>query len=285
MLYQPTVKSEIKALVSLLDDPDQVVQEAIHLRFKELGRRAIPALQEAHKKMQGSDRDKIGRLMQELHFKEIESHWRHIMRMPDAELEHGVFLLALHRFPGLNVKALQAQLDEMAQYIKPKVDSASGVGKAFVLSSFLCNELGFKGNNEHFSDPNNSYINCVIEARRGIPVTLCTIFILLGRRLGLPIYGVNMPAHFLAKYQDETHEVFFDIFNGGNPIVKEQCIQFLIKAGIKPQAKYFQAASGQTILLRMICNLLAVSQAKKKSRFVKELGILMEPWKNSSHIS
>ena len=146
-------------------------------------------------------------------------------------------------------------------------------------------KLGFRGNNEHFSDPNNSYINCVIEARRGIPVTLCTIFILLGRRLGLPVFGVNMPAHFLAKYQDDKHEVFFDIFNGGNPIMKEQCIQFLVKAGIKPQAKYFQSATGQTILLRMICNLLAVSQTEKKSRFIKELGILMEPWRTNTNPS
>ena len=285
MLYQKPAMSELRALVSLLDDPDQIVQEAIHLRFQELGRRAIPALQEVHKKKHGHERDRIGKLMQELHFNEIEQHWKQIMQMPDAELEHGAFLLALHRFPGLNVRSFQDQLDDMAMFIKPRIDAAAGIGKAFVLSSFLCNELGFRGNNEHFSDPNNSYINCVLESRRGIPVTLCTIFILLGKRLNLPIYGVNMPAHFLAKYKDETHEVFFDIFNGGNPIMKEQCIQFLIKAGIKPQSKYFQAASSQTILLRMICNLLAVSQTRKKSRFVQELGILIEPWKNNSNIS
>ena len=285
MLYQSNAQRELKALVSLLDDPDKIVQNAIQLRFKEIGRRAIPALQEAHKRMSGAERDRIGKLMQELHFHEIEHHWKTIMAMPNAELEHGAFLLALHRFPGLNVRAYQAQLDSMADAIRPKIEAADGIGKAFVLSSYLCNELGFRGNNEHFSDPNNSYINCVIEARRGIPVTLCTIFILLGRRLGLPIYGVNMPAHFLAKYKDDKNEVFFDIFNGGNPIMKEQCIQFLIKAGIKPQAKYFQSASGQNILLRMICNLLAVSQTNKKSRFVRELGILMEPWKKNTNIS
>ncbi len=285
MTYQKTTPSELRALISLIDDPDRIVQDAIHQRFRELGRRALPALQEAHRLSEKTMRPKIGRLMQELHFAEIEQHWKSIMRMPNAELEYGAFLLALHRFPGLNIRAYQSQLDEMANKIRPEVEAASGIGKAFVLSTYLCNELGFRGNNEHFSDPNNSYINCVIEARRGIPVTLCTIFILLGRRLGLPIYGVNMPAHFLAKYKDDRHEVFFDIFNGGNPIMKEQCIQFLTKAGIKPQAKYFQSATGQAILLRMICNLLAVSQAEKKSRFVQELGILMEPWRTNSNIS
>ena len=269
----------MRALVSLLDDPDPTVQTVVNEKLKELGRRALPFLQEASHAVDEELREQISKIMHDLHFTDIANHWKMIMKMPDAELEHGAFLLALHRFPQLNVRKYQSRLDEMAEKIRPKIDEASGIGKAFVLSTYLCNDLGFRGNNEYYSDPNNSYLNCVIDSRRGIPVTLCTVFILLGRRLGLPIFGVNMPAHFLAKYKDDHHEVFFDIFNGGNPIMKEQCIQFLLKAGIKPQTKYFKSATGQTVLLRMICNLLAVSQNDKRSRFVQELGILMEPWK------
>lgn len=283
--HPQTSLSELQALISLLDDPDTVVQDAVYNRLRELGRRVIPYLQESISENDPGTSSRIEQLMHEMHFSDIEQHWRSIMRMPNAELEHGALLLALHRFPSLDIKAYQAKLDAMADAIRPQVEAASGVGKAFVLSTYLCNDLGFRGNNEHYSDPNNSYLNCVIDTRRGIPVTLCTLFILLGQRLGLPVFGVNMPAHFLAKYKDDRHEVFFDIFNGGNPIMKEQCIQFLMKAGIKPQAKYFQAANGQMILLRMICNLLAVSQKEKQSRFIEELGRLMEPWRTKSNIS
>lgn len=285
MAQQSHTLNELKALVSLLDDPDNTVQVMVQGRLKELGRRALPFLQEAQTEADSEMQRRISQVMQDLHFTEIEQHWKSIMRMPNAELEHGAFLLALHRFPNLSIRAYQAKLDSMAERIRPKVEAATGVGKAFVLSTYVCNDLGFRGNNEFYSDPNNSYINCVIDSRRGIPVTLCAVFILLGQRLGLPIFGVNMPAHFLAKYKDSRHEVFFDIFNGGNPIMKEQCIQFLLKAGIKPQAKYFQSANGQTILLRMICNLLAVSQNEKQSRFIQELGILMEPWRTNTNIT
>lgn len=285
MNHQQTTLSELRALVALLDDPDHTVQSAVNDRLRTLGRKAFPYLRDAMRSADESLRSRIADIMHELHFNDIENHWRSIMRMPNAELEYGAFLLALHRFPHLDINAYRARLDEMAAQIRPKVEAASGVGKAFVLSTYVCNDLGFRGNNEFYSDPNNSYINCVIDSRRGIPVTLCTVFILLGQRLGIPVFGVNMPAHFLAKYKDDHHEVFFDIFNGGNPIMKEQCIQFLLKAGIKPQAKYFQAANGQTILLRMICNLLAVSQNDKRTRFVQELGILMEPWRTKSNIS
>jgi len=285
MAHQLQTENELKALVSLLDDPDTTVQDMVKIRLKELGRHALPYLQEAQHNADTDLQLRISRVMKDLHFSEIEQHWRSIMRMPNAELEHGAFLLALHRFPDLCIRAYQAKLDAMAERIRAKVEAATGVGKAFVLSTYVCNDLGFRGNNEFYSDPKNSYLNCVIDSRRGIPVTLCAVFILLGQRLGLPIFGVNMPAHFLAKYKDSRHEVFFDIFNGGNPIMKEQCIQFLLKAGIKPQAKYFQSANGQTILLRMICNLLAVSQNEKQSRFIQELGILMEPWRTNTNIS
>jgi regulator of sirC expression with transglutaminase-like and TPR domain len=284
-VHPQTSISELQALITLLDDPDTTVQDAVHARLYELGRRVIPFLQEAVKKAETPVQSRIDQLIHTMHFSEIEQHWKSIMRMPNAELEHGALLLALHRFPGLNIKAYQARLDAMAEQIRPRIESASGVGKAFVLSTYVCSELGFRGNTAHYSDPGNSYLNCVIDSRQGIPVTLCTIFILLGQRLGLPVFGVNMPAHFLAKYKDDRHEVYFDLFNGGNPIMKEQCIQFLLKAGIKPQAKYFQAANGQTILLRMICNLLAVSQSEEQSRFIQELGILMEPWRTKSNIS
>ena len=285
MVKQQSSLTEMRALISLLDDPDHTVQTVVNAKLKDLGRRALPFLQEAMQSANDVHRAKISQIMHDLHFSDIENHWKSIMRMPNAELEHGAFLLALHRFPNLNIRAYKARLDAMAEQIRPKIEEATGVGKAFVLSTYVCNDLGFKGNNEHYSDPNNSYINCVIDSRRGIPVTLCTIFILLGQRLGLPVFGVNMPAHFLAKYKDDRHEVFFDIFNGGNPIMKEQCIQFLLKAGIKPQAKYFNSTSGQTVLLRMICNLLAVSQNDKQSRFVEELGILMDPWRTQSKMT
>ena len=164
------------------------------------------------------------------------------------------------------------------------VEAAKGVGRAFVLSTYLCNELGYEGNHERYSDPKNSYLNCVIESRRGIPVSLCTLFLLLGRRLGLPVFGVNMPAHFLVKYEDERHEVFFDIFNGGNPIQKEQCVQFLLKAGLTPKPRYFKAASGQTILIRMVCNLLALPREETRGTFLTELTHLVEPWKPNTNV-
>ncbi|MEZ4698696.1 MAG: transglutaminase-like domain-containing protein [Rhodothermales bacterium] len=275
---------ELNALITLLDDPDLNVQTAVKERLTELGRPAVLGLRKAQCLARGDLRVHIGEVLHDLHFTDIRRRWRRLMESGTPDIEEGAILLALHRYPELDVEALKARLDAMADEIRPSIEAAEGVGRAFVLSSYLCNELGFQGNNEHYGDPNNSYLNCVVESRRGIPVSLCTLFIILGRRLGIPIHGVNMPAHFLAKYEDERHEVFFDIFNGGNPILKEQCVQFLIKAGLTPKPRYFKAASGQTILIRMVCNLLALPREETRVRLLDELNHLVEPWKPNTNV-
>lgn len=284
MEVRSSSSDELNALISLLDDPDRQVQRAVLDRLSELGSSAFPSLRKAQCGATGPLRTHLGALLQELQFTDIKRRWRQLMDSSEPDIETGAFLLAQHRYPDLDIAALTARLDAMACAVRARVEAAEGVSRAFVLSTYLCNELGYEGNHEHYGDPNNSYINCVIESRRGIPVSLCTLFLLLGRRLGLPVFGVNMPAHFLVKYQDERHEVFFDIFNGGNPIQKEQCVQFLLKAGLTPKPRYFKAASGQTIMIRMVCNLLALPREETRGAFLRELTHLVEPWKPNSNV-
>jgi len=284
MEVRSSSSDELNALISLLDDPDRQVQLAVQDRLRELGRGAFPDLRRAQCVAEGALRSQLGVLLHELHFTDIARRWRQLMDSSAPDVEAGALLLAQHRYPDLDLAALIGRLDGMAEAIRTRVEAAKGVGRAFVLSTYLCNELGYEGNHERYSDPKNSYLNCVIESRRGIPVSLCTLFLLLGRRLGLPVFGVNMPAHFLVKYEDERHEVFFDIFNGGNPIQKEQCVQFLLKAGLTPKPRYFKAASGQTILIRMVCNLLALPREETRGTFLTELTHLVEPWKPNTNV-
>jgi regulator of sirC expression with transglutaminase-like and TPR domain len=284
MEVRSSSSDELNALISLLDDPDRQVNRAVLDRLGELGRSAFPSLRKAQCRATGVLRAQLDTLLHELHFTDIARRWRQLMDSAEPDVETGALLLAQHRYPDLDVAALAARIDMMAEAVRARVEAAEGVGRAFVLSTYLCNELGFEGNHDHYSDPNNSYLNCVIESRRGIPVSLCTLFLLLGRRLDLPTFGVNMPAHFLVKYQDEHHEVFFDIFNGGNPILKEQCVQFLLKAGLTPKPRYFKAASAQTILIRMVCNLLALPREETRGKFLNELTHLVEPWKPKPNV-
>src|SRR5690606_39368836 len=66
--------------------------------------------------------------------------------------------------------------------------------------------LGFRGNEQNYYDPANSYFNRVIDRRTGNPISLCLLFMLLGRRLEMPIAGIGFPGHFLCRYQTSQEE-------------------------------------------------------------------------------
>lgn len=273
----PNALREVEALARLLDDPDEDVQASVRARLDELGRDALLHLRTVRDQTDEGVREEIDAIMHDLHVSDVMRAWQAVLRAPDVSLERGAFLLALYRFPQLDIPQYQAQLDDYADAIAPRVEMANGAEKAFVLADYMCNELGFTPNREHYYDPNNSYINRVLDRKLGIPVSLSVIYLLLSQRLGLPVYGVNMPAHFLVKYEDQRGEIFIDLFDEGQPISKDACIRFLLRAGIQPRAHYFERASSDAILLRMVRNLFAIAQDANQKTTARDLERMLDP--------
>jgi regulator of sirC expression with transglutaminase-like and TPR domain len=269
---------EVDALIRLLDDPDDDVQASVHARLDELGHHAVPPLMAARDEADASLRPLIDSAIHDLHFEHVQRAWSLVMNASTVNLERGAFLLALYRFPGLDIPAYRATLDEWAEEARPAVQHARGVERAFALAEMMYDPLGFAGNEEQYYDPNNSYLNKVIDRRLGIPISLSVVYLLLGERLNLPVYGVNLPAHFLVKYVDDHGEAYIDLFSGGEYVSKEACLRFLLKAGVKPRPSYFQAADERAILLRMGRNLLAIAHETKQSQMADDLTALLAPW-------
>ncbi len=256
MTDAPISPDEVRALVRLLDDPNATVQASVRERLDELGPEAVPHLLAARDEADEALRPLIDEAIHDVHFDRVRRAWSLVMGAPEVDLERGAFLIAFYRFPDLDIPAYRAKLDAWAEQARPSVTQAKGVERAFALAAFMCDTLGFSGNDEHYYDPNNSYLNRVIDTRLGIPISLSVVYLLLGRRLGLPVYGVNMPAHFLVKHVDGRGEAYLDLFDGGNYVSKEACVRFLLKAGIKPRPVYFEAAEPRDILLRMADDLM-----------------------------
>jgi regulator of sirC expression with transglutaminase-like and TPR domain len=270
--------SEIESLVRLLDDPDRAVQSSVRARLEELGRDALPELRSARAAADADLRDQIDEVVHDLHLEDLQQAWHSVMGSTPVDLERGAFLIALYRYPTLDIPTYQQQLDDIAEEARPRVASETGPMQGVELARFLADDLGFTGNRDHYYDPSNSYLNRVLDRRLGIPISLSVIYVLVGQRLDLPVAGVNLPAHFLAKYEGQAGEVFLDPFNDGEVISKESCVRFLLKAGIRPLPFYFRAAAPRDVLLRMMRNLLAVAKEAGQTQTVEELTALMAPY-------
>jgi regulator of sirC expression with transglutaminase-like and TPR domain len=82
--------------------------------------------------------------------------------------------------------------------------------RLFLFKKYVFEELGFRGNTENYYDPENSYLTRVLETRRGIPVSLSVLCLLLARRVQFPLSGVNLPGHFILKYQSAGYVMYMD---------------------------------------------------------------------------
>ncbi len=131
-------------------------------------------------------------------------------------LARGALLIAKEEYPALDVDHYLNLITELAREAEPIVHAGSDtVERIQLLSHFLFEQKGFHGNRDEYSDPRNSFLNEVLERRKGIPITLSVIYLEVGRRLGLNLYGISFPTHFLVKAVDERGELVIDPFYDG----------------------------------------------------------------------
>ena len=119
-------------------------------------------------------------------------------------------------------------------------------------------DLGFQGNAEEYYDPNNSLLSEVIESRRGIPISLAMLYVIVGRRAAMQIDGINLPGHFIARYE----RILFDPFHGGRILSRPDCEAILARQRLKTRSTYFAPASPRLVLMRMLANLVFIFERR-----------------------
>lgn len=267
-----------QALVTLLDDPDATVQAAVREELASYGPEELAALRRHIQTLAPERQEALAEQLQPLHFAMVKQAWHAVLSSDTPNLERGALLLSWYRYPDADLQAVQEQLDTMAAEFRTDYPTQTGRDAALQLASYMAHHLHFAGNHDDYEDPDNSFLTRVLKRRTGIPISLSVVYLLLGKRLGLSVYGVNLPRHFVVKYQDEHSEVFMDPFNNGQPLSRADCVRFLLKANVQPHAQHFAAADPQSILLRMARNLLAWAKRTGNQQMHSELTELMAPY-------
>lgn len=128
------------------------------------------------------------------------------------------------------------------------------------VSRYLFDELGFSGNKEAYYDWRNSCLDRVIDTRTGIPISLSVLMIEVGRRVGVKLVGVGMPAHFLVRPIDDD-TTFFDPFDGGRQLDRQQARELFetVTRGQAPWSEsHLDTTPNRAIIIRMLNNLKSV---------------------------
>ncbi len=200
--------------------------------------------------------------------------------------------VALDEYPELDLQQLLGQVDQMARRLQRRLPADAGpLERLRRLNQFFFGDLAFSGNVNHYHDPDNSYLNRVLERRRGIPITLGVLWLELAQGLGLPARGINFPGHFLVKVGLEQGQVVIDPFTGqslSREDLSERLEPFRRRHGLvdefePPVELYLQSAPERQILARVLRNLKEIQrQASDWPRLLQVLErlviLLPEDW-------
>jgi regulator of sirC expression with transglutaminase-like and TPR domain len=168
-------------------------------------------------------------------------------------------------YPHLDLDRYLAQLDALAEDVSAKRPGLSATLRYRAMREVLVEEQNYRGDVEHFSDPQNGYLNRVLDRRLGIPVSLSAIWIEVGRRLKWPVQGVALPGHFLVRFDDPERLVLVDPFINGRSLSVGDCrrlVNNLTDCPVPFSTRMLAPVDTRGALARMLHNLRRIYLAR-----------------------
>ena len=209
------------------------------------------------------------------------------VQVPDdhIDLSRCALLIACEEYPGLDVDSYLCLLDELACRCRRQLRPGSGPYHIIgTINHVLFQQEGFRGNRRDYYDPENSYLNRVLERRLGIPITLSLLYMEVARRLGFPVRGVALPGHILVKHAGAEEEIYIDPFHEGAILSVEECEERVWEATGRSDLfspHHLAATTRRQVLLRLLQNLKALYVGREDYRRalgVIELSLTISPW-------
>ncbi len=256
-------ESRKKALISLLGDEDPAVYQSVRNTILSYGHEVVDWLR-PH--ALSSDPVFRRRTQEIVHYFLKQSADDSFLgfcltESADLNLEKGAWMLAQTKYPDINIAGYEALLDSYAADLREKIDTRADAGSIFsIFNEYFFDTLGFKGNEQNYYDPDNSYLNRVMDRKIGNPISLCLVYLLLARRLHLPVTGIGLPGHFICRFQSTSEEYYIDVFNRGKLWTKANCIQYLIFRNYNLQDEYLAPVTARRMLNRICGNLHQIYQ-------------------------
>jgi regulator of sirC expression with transglutaminase-like and TPR domain len=257
---------EFTALVSLLDDPDNAVFDNISDRLISFGSDVIPALEGYWEgSLDSMIQGRIENIIHRIQCDQCLVRLHHWVKEGGINLLDGALIIASYQYPDLNEDDIRQQISRIRADIWIELnENLTALEKIRIFNHILYDIHGFSGNTRNYQSPENSYINSVLETKKGNPLSLGLVYCVLAKDLGIPIQGVNMPEHFILGYMDENsilangENVIFYInaFNHGSIFNRPEIFQFLEKLGKNPENEDLEPCSNITFINRLTNNLL-----------------------------
>ena len=252
-------ENELKALISLLDDEDSEIVSHVEQKITSLGEEVIPYLeQEWESTLNPLLQERIEDLVHTLQFDLLKQRLQTWYEHESDDLLKGMWLVASYQYPDLEYIKLKQDLEQIyyEAWVEFKPESYP-YDQVKILNSVLFGKLKFAANTKNFHSPSNSMINCVLESKKGNPISLCVVYLLVAQKLKLPVYGVNLPNLFILTYKDPAYPQFYvNAFNRGLIFSREDIENYIGELRVTPRDAFFEPCDNREIIKRTLRNLI-----------------------------
>jgi regulator of sirC expression with transglutaminase-like and TPR domain len=277
----------IEALVRLIEDPDETIYGHVRDELMNCGSSVIPILESS---WETDDyglvfQSRIELLIHEIQFSEITKDLQQWISSPSKDLLTGALIISRYQYPNL----IEDEIHQKIQTIRRDIwlelsDDQTAYEKVRIFNKVFYGKHGFTGNSKDYHSPLNSCINTVVQTRKGNPLSLCVLYSIIAQSLDMPIYGVNLPNHFVLTYLDQDKMIslidpenkfgnlfYINSFSKGGIFDADEIRAFLKGLDKAELREYFEPCSNSAIIKRMLTNLINAFQQVGNLEKVNEL--------------
>jgi regulator of sirC expression with transglutaminase-like and TPR domain len=270
--------NEIKALISLLDDEDVEITNHVETKIRSLGGTIIPYLENEWEESSLNPilQKRIEDLIHDLQYTTLQERlftWKNGGAM---DLLEGIWLIATYQYPDLSYEKLRDELEQI--YYEVWIEFRTNLAPSDqikTLNYVFFNKLKFGANTKNFHSASNSMLNVVLESRKGNPISLCVIYMMVARKLGLPVYGVNLPNLFVLTYKNEHTQFYINVFNRGLVFTRNDIDNYIAQLNLAPTDIFYQPCSNLDVVKRVLRNLILAFEKTGDDDKVKEVEQLL----------
>jgi len=277
---------EINSLIKLLDDPDREIYEHIHDKILSYGGEVIEYLESAWEQaFDPIQQERIADLVHEIQFRLVKDELKLWYHGGAFDLLQGALIINKYQYPDLDEQKVINQIEAIKRDIwLQMIYDSSPAEQVKLINHIFYNIHGFSGNTANHQDPQNSYLNQVLETKKGNQISLAIIYSIIAQKLDIPVYGVNLPQHFILAYVDETMETEFEggvlfyinAFNKGFIFGRRDVDMFLKQLNLKAEKQFYEPCSNADIVRRILRNLISAYENLGSTDKVAELNELLE---------
>jgi regulator of sirC expression with transglutaminase-like and TPR domain len=291
---------EFDALISLIDDPDDTVRGQVVGKILQLGEAILPQLKDNLEKANiesPEGLEKLAEIVAEIEFANLSEKILDWSQNPQ-DLLQGMWLTNLTGGAEVDLYDINKEIEriKLEVWLDLRHD-LTALEKVNVLNHVFFKRFGFKGNNLNYHAPENSFLHKVVKNRQGNPISLAVLYALVAQRLYIPVYGVNLPQHFVLAYLDVpdlpspgadskglieeaplNKEVLFYInpFNEGAVFGKKHIDEFLKQLNLEPVSNYYYPCSNKDVIKRVLRNLYNAYALKNQTEKVARYNSLIQ---------